>query len=55
MLDANLKSQLEAYLKNIVHPVELATAKVEARKSYEQYFTVGAMYRMYLSLYKSIS
>ena len=37
------------------HPAELAHAKAEARKSYEQYFTVGAMYRMYLTLYKSIA
>ncbi|GGM77311.1 glycosyl transferase [Dyadobacter beijingensis] len=37
------------------HPAELTKAKTEARKSYEAYFTVGAMYRMYLSLYKSIN
>ncbi|WP_353721895.1 glycosyltransferase [Dyadobacter sp. 676] len=37
------------------NPAELAKAKNEARKSYEEYFTVGAMYRMYLSLYKSIA
>lgn len=36
------------------HPDELTKARIAARKSYEAYFTVGAMYRMYLSLYKSI-
>lgn len=36
------------------HPDELNKARIAARQSYEEYFTVGAMYRMYLSLYKSI-
>ncbi|SDG08461.1 Glycosyltransferase involved in cell wall bisynthesis [Dyadobacter soli] len=37
------------------HPADLVKAKSEARKSYEKYFTVDAMYRMYLSLYKSMA
>lgn len=35
MLDANLKSQLEAYLKNIVHPVELVASLGAGPKSIE--------------------
>ena len=35
MLDANLKSQLEAYLKNIVHPVELVASLGAGPKSQE--------------------
>jgi len=35
MLDANLKSQLEAYLKNIVHPVELVASLGAGAKSQE--------------------
>ena len=35
MLDANLKSQLEGYLKNIVHPVELVASLGAGPKSQE--------------------
>ena len=35
MLDANLKSQLESYLKNIVHPVELIASLGAGPKSIE--------------------
>ncbi len=48
---AEFASQILHYAED---PAALTDAKTEARKSYEQYFTVGAMYRMYLSLYKSM-
>jgi glycosyltransferase involved in cell wall biosynthesis len=52
----NTASEFAAEILRYADNAEIfAAAKAEARKSYEQYFTVGSMYRTYLSLYKSIN